>query len=77
MVSGIEFEKSLMEYLPIISQPTKYNACKYFFDGLDKLIDNLQLIYFLGHAGEKVFSQISTNYMERWQCEQKNVLCYW
>ena len=58
-----------MEYLPIISQPTKYDACKHFLDGLDKLIDNLQLSYFLGHAGEEVFSQISTNYMERWQCE--------
>lgn len=69
MVSGKEFEKSLMEYLPIISQPTKYDACKYFFDGLDKLIDNLQLSYFLGRAGEEVFSHISTNYMERWQCE--------
>ena len=58
-----------MEYLPIISQPTKYDACKYFFDGLDKLIDNLQLSYFLGRAGEEVFSHISTNDMERWQCE--------
>lgn len=58
-----------MEYLPIISQPTKYDACKHFFDGRDKLIDNLQLSYFLGRAGEEVFSHISTNYMERWQCE--------
>ena len=62
IVSDKEFEKSLVGVLPIISHPPKYDACKYYFNGLNKLNDTLQLTKFFGHAGKEVYSQIGSNY---------------
>ena len=57
-VSSKEQAKSLIEYLPIINQPPKYDVCKHYLDSLNRIIDDLGAKNVFVHADEEVYSRL-------------------
>ena len=40
-------QKSIIEYLPAISQPPKYDVCKTYLDGLNEIVREFELAIYL------------------------------
>ena len=57
-VSSNEQEKLVIAYLPIISQPPKYDVCKYYLNDLNKIIADLELSHVFVHADEEVYARL-------------------
>ena len=51
-----DYQKSLLEYLPAVSQPPDYPVCKKFLDDLLELIDDLGIPHIFAHGDEKVYA---------------------
>ena len=58
-VSQKEHGKSVIEYLPIISQPPKYDVCKYYLDDINRIITDLELNHLFVHANEEVYARLT------------------
>ena len=49
----------LIEYMPVINQPPKYDVCKYYLDHLNEIIADLGLSYMFVHADEEVYARLA------------------
>ena len=58
-ISDSEQEKSLIEYMPIIGQPPRYDVCKYYLDNLNEIMNDLGLIHMFSHADEEVYARMA------------------
>ena len=51
------FEKFIVEYLPMVPEPSEYPACKKFLEDLLDIIKELELDHIIAHADELVYSK--------------------
>ena len=52
------FDKSIVEYLPMVPEPPEYLICKKFLDDLLDIMKELDLDHIFAHADELVYSKV-------------------
>ena len=52
------FDKSIVEYLPMVPGPPEYPVCKKFLDDLLDIMKELDLDHIFAHADELVYSKL-------------------
>ena len=57
--TNVEYEKSLLEYLPAIPETPKYPVCKKFLDDLLGLMEDLELGHIYAHGDEQVYALLT------------------
>ena len=56
--SNLMFDKSIVEYLPMVPKPSEYPVCKNFLDDLLDIMKELDLEHIFAHADELVYSKL-------------------
>ena len=56
--SNLMFDKSIVEYLPMVPEPPEYPICKKFLDYLLDIMKELDLDHIFVHADELVYSKL-------------------
>eukprot|EP00795_Rhopilema_esculentum_P009663 gene9663-17422_t len=59
IMTDVEVQKSLVEYLPVIPQPPEYPVCKNFLDKLLRLMKELDIGHIYAHADEQVYARLA------------------
>ena len=56
--SNLIFDKSIVQYLPMVPEPPEYSVCKKFLDNLLDIMKELDLDHIFAHADELVRSKL-------------------
>ena len=56
--SNLMFDKSIVEYLPVVPEPPQYPVCKMFLDDLLDIMKELDLDHIFAHADELIYSKL-------------------
>ena len=64
-VSELLQDKSIIEYMPVIGQPSKYDMCKKYLDDIKKIAQDLELEHIFGHADEDVYARLIEAYIQK------------
>ena len=56
--SNLMFDKSIVEYLPMVPEPPEYPVCKKFLDDLLDIMKELDLDHIFAHADELIYSKL-------------------
>ena len=56
--SNLIYDKSIVEYLPMVPEPPEYPKCKMFLDDLLDIMKKLHLDHIFSHADELVYSKL-------------------
>ena len=58
-VTAKEVRKCLLEYLPVIPEPSEYHVCKNFLDRLLDLMKDLEVKHIFAHSDEQVYARLA------------------